>query len=105
MSRSLIHLAVALWTGLIVAPPAVAAQVGEFRCSNGSWVRRVEVVAENAERGVPCEVVYWKDNEAPGVRNVLWSARTDAKFCLQKADDLAERLETGGWRAQCVVDV
>lgn len=102
MSRSLIHLAMALWTGLIMTSPAAAAQVGEFQCSNGTSVRRVEVVAENRERGVPCEVVYWKDDEAPGVRNVLWSARTDAKFCLQKADDLAERLESGGWRCKLV---
>ena len=67
MSRSLIHLAVALWTGLIVAPPAIAAQVGEFQCSNGSWVRRVEVVAELDPQCDEDVKLAWRIAMAPGI--------------------------------------
>jgi hypothetical protein len=93
MARSL--LACAVLTPVLIAA-AGAAVANETRCVRGDdAVRRVAV--EAPDRGVPCEVVYWKDTEAPGVRSVLWSAETDADFCARKAEELVETLAGGGW--------
>jgi hypothetical protein len=75
-----------------------AAAASEYKCVRGDQsVRRVEVASEDPVQNVPCEVVYWKDTEQPGVRRVLWSAETDAAYCARKADDLVATLEDGGW--------
>jgi hypothetical protein len=77
---------------------AASAAAREERCvrSDGQ-IRRIELATQDPARGVPCEVVYWKDTEEPGVRRVLWSARTDAAFCTRKADELIAKLEAVGW--------
>jgi hypothetical protein len=95
MARSL--LACAVLAPVLIAAVGTAA-ANETRCVRGDdAVRRVAVEAQDPDRGVPCEVVYWKDTEAPGVRSVLWSAETDADFCARKAGELVETLEGGGW--------
>jgi hypothetical protein len=77
---------------------AGTAAASETRCVRGDdAIRRVEIAAQDQNRGVPCEVVYWKDTERPGVRTVLWSAETDADFCARKAEELVDTLEGGGW--------
>jgi hypothetical protein len=77
---------------------AGTAAASETRCVRGDdAIRRVEVAAQDQDRGAPCEVVYWKDTERPGVRTVLWSAETDADFCARKAEELVDTLEGGGW--------
>jgi hypothetical protein len=77
---------------------AGTAAASEIRCVRGDdAIRRVEIAAQDQNRGAPCEVVYWKDTERPGVRTVLWSAETDADFCARKAEELVDRLEGGGW--------
>jgi hypothetical protein len=75
-----------------------AAAASDYRCVRGDQaVRRVVVAAEDPVQNVPCEVVYWKDTEQPGVRSVLWSAETDAAFCARKAEELVATLQDGGW--------
>jgi hypothetical protein len=75
-----------------------AAAATDYRCVRGDQsVRWVEVAVEDPVQNVRCEVVYWKDTEQPGVRSVLWSARTDAAYCTRKADELVAKLEGGGW--------
>jgi hypothetical protein len=77
---------------------AGTAAASETRCVRGDdAIRRVEIAAQDQNSGVPCEVVYWKDTERPGVRTVLWSAETDAEFCARKAEELVDTLEGGGW--------
>jgi hypothetical protein len=72
----------------------------EFVCERGGAIRRVEIAVQDEAQQVPCEVVYWKDTERPGVRDVLWNAQTDAGFCVRKAEDLVSRLEGGGWNCR-----
>jgi hypothetical protein len=77
---------------------AGSAAGSETRCVRGDdAIRRVEIAAQSPGQNVPCEVVYWKDTEQPGVRSVLWSAQTDAAFCARKAEELVATLESGGW--------
>lgn len=86
---------------LLVISSATAAQAAErsqYTCTSGSLVRRVIVEVGDLTTGLPCEVVYWKDKEAPGVRSVLWNARSDAAFCDGKAAGLVDKLAGAGWR-------
>lgn len=65
-------------------------------CSLGDLTRRVEIVYEPGRR-VPCEVHYYKDTEAPGEKQVLWSAASQEGYCEQQADAFVARLEGWGW--------
>ena len=46
---------------------------------------------------VPCEVHYYKDTEAPGEKQVLWSAAAQEGFCESKAQEFIAKLEGWGW--------
>ncbi len=85
---------------LLVTFSAVAAQAAEksqYTCTSGDLVRRVIVEVGDLSTSLPCEVVYWKDKEAPGVRRVLWNAGSDAAFCDGKAAGLVDKLASAGW--------
>ena len=71
-------------------------------CTNGDLVRRVVVVERSMSSGLSCEVVYWKDTEAPGKREVLWTAKQDAGYCYSKALAFASKLDSIGW--SCALD-
>lgn len=79
------------------AATAHSAEKSQFICKSGDLVRRVIVEVGDLSTGLPCEVVYWKDKEAPGVRRVLWNARSDAAFCDSQAAGLVDKLATSGW--------
>lgn len=83
-------------------PLSSLAQTAErFVCTSGDLIRRVAV--ENPTGGqLPCEVAYYKDSEASGVREVLWSAGNDAQYCSARTAELLDRLEGFGW--QCTAD-
>lgn len=98
MPRSLSILPAILASGLIVTVTANAAEKSRYQCQSGDIVRRIVIEVGDPSTGLPCEVVYWKDTEAPGVRRVLWNARTDAAYCQQKASSLAEKLNGSGWQ-------
>ena len=79
------------------AVPAIAiAQAAETRCTNGDLVRRVVVMSEPGV-SVPCEVHYYKDTEAPGEDQVLWSASSQAGYCEEQAAGFVSKLEGWGW--------
>ena len=46
---------------------------------------------------MPCEVLYFKDSEAPGERQVLWSATNEAGYCETQAQGFVAKLEGLGW--------
>ena len=78
-------------------PEALLAQdSGKYQCTQGDLVRRVEIYSEPGVT-VPCEVHYYKDTEAPGESEVLWSAQSEAGFCEQKTEEFVAKLEDWGW--------
>jgi len=103
MPRHLSSLPAILALGFATAT-ANAAEKTEFTCRSGETVRRVIVEVGDLSTGLPCEVVYWKDSEAPGVRRVLWNARSDAQFCETKAAGLAKKLDDSGWDCDGGID-
>lgn len=80
------------------AAAAHAAEKSQYTCASGDLVRRVIVEVGDLSTSLPCEVVYWKDKEAPGVRRVLWNAGSDAAYCDSKAAGLVDKLSSAGWR-------
>jgi hypothetical protein len=75
---------------------ALAQSDGKYQCSYGELQRRVEILTEPGVT-VPCEVHYYKDTEAPGETQVLWSAAAQEGFCESKAEEFIAKLEGWGW--------
>ena len=86
------------FTWLVLAFPCLvfAQDEGNYRCTQGDLVRRVEILTEPGVP-VPCEVHYYKDTEAPGEMQVLWSAQSQAGYCEEKTAAFIAKLEGWGW--------
>jgi hypothetical protein len=78
--------------------PAAEAASSNYQCDLRGTSRRVELRYDGAPGRPPCEVVYHKETEQPGVEQVLWTAQRDVGFCRSKADALVGTLEDNGWR-------
>jgi hypothetical protein len=72
-----------------------------WTCRYADLVRQVEVVYSQAPASPPCAVVYRKPTEQVPDRT-LWQAQQNSDFCVRKATDLVQRLESWGW--QCADD-
>lgn len=81
---------------LLLSSAAAAQESGKYQCTFGDMQRRVEIVTEPGVE-VPCSVHYFKDTEAPGEQQVLWSAENDGNYCRTKAMEFAQKLEEWGW--------
>lgn len=78
-------------------PFAASAQgVTSYSCTYDEMLRRVEILTEPGVP-VPCEVHYYKDTEAPGGHQVLWSAQNDAGYCETRTAEFVAKLEGWGW--------
>ena len=69
----------------------------EFQCRRDDLIRRIELQFANDADRLPCEVVYWKDSEAPGQPQRPWRADHQLDFCTGKAREMVELLEAEGW--------
>ncbi len=67
-------------------------------CKNGKSERKVEVVAKESGKKVPCEVTYTKEGETEG--KILWSATNDEGYCEAKAKEFEQKLGTLGWQCE-----
>ncbi len=89
--------AIAVGLLLIVIPLLGLTQdAGRYQCSFGELQRRVEILTEPGV-SVPCEVHYYKDTEAPGEKQVLWSAGNQEGYCEIKTEEFIGKLEGWGW--------
>jgi hypothetical protein len=80
-----------------VFPIVTFAQASDsYQCTMAGLSRRVEIAREGTAP-VPCEVLYFKDTEAPGQRQVLWSAANEAGYCEAQAQGFVQKLEGLGW--------
>ena len=75
------------------------------RCKSGDLQRRVQVRYYEQDRGVPCEVHYYKDSEEPGMGQVLWRAAHEAGFCEKKMAVFVKELSDLGWDCHSDEDV
>ena len=67
-----------------------------YQCSFDQLQRRIEILSEPGVP-VPCEVHYYKDSEAPGTKQVLWTANTEAGYCAARAEEFVAELREWGW--------
>jgi hypothetical protein len=90
-----------LFSFLAAALPivAVAQSSDTYQCTMSGLTRRVEI-GRQGDSPVPCEVLYFKDSEAPGERQVLWSAANQTGYCEAQAQGFVERLEGLGWECE-----
>ena len=68
-----------------------------YTCSHNDLVRRVELTYLGEQR-LPCEVNYYKYDEAPGNVQTLWSASNTEGYCEDKTEELVGKLQGWGWR-------
>ena len=80
----------------MLLPCVAAADGASFQCTMDDQQRRVEILTEPGV-AVPCEVHYYKDTEAPGTDQVLWSATSQEGYCESKAAEFKAKLEEWGW--------
>jgi hypothetical protein len=76
---------------------AFAQSSDTYQCTLSGLTRRVEIAREGSA-SVPCEVLYFKDSEAPGERQVLWSAANETGYCESQAQGFVAKLEGLGWQ-------
>ncbi len=81
---------------IILPVLSIAQDSQKYQCTSGELTRRVEIFSEPGV-AVPCEVHYYKDTEAPGERQVLWRAQTDATYCASKTQEFVAKLTDMGW--------
>ena len=90
------------WSAVLAVffPAVVIAQdASSYRCTLGDNVRRVEILSEPGV-SVPCEVHYYKDTEAPGEQQVLWSAQSEVGYCEARTREFVEKLTEWGWACE-----
>ncbi|SMF58127.1 hypothetical protein SAMN02745866_03758 [Alteromonadaceae bacterium Bs31] len=78
------------------AEQSVAA-TNQYSCTLQGLVRRVEIAYATDGTGVPCDVNYYKDSEAPDAVSTLWSAQNLEGYCEQKANEFVAKLQSWGW--------
>jgi len=69
---------------------------GSYQCTYGELQRRIEILTEPGVT-VPCEVHYYKDTEAAGEKQVLWTATSQEGYCESKVAEFVAQLEEWGW--------
>lgn len=71
-----------------------------YYCSLDGKTRRIEVNYPQHSLPLPCEVNYYKDDEAPGQTQTLWHANVQMGFCEVKADRFVGQLQDWGWECE-----
>lgn len=67
-----------------------------FTCKRSDLTRIVE--AQFSEGGsAPCEVIYKKIDEEPGITQKLWTSRFSSKYCIEKIEAFVEKQRGWGW--------
>lgn len=85
-----------LLSGFLFPVTLLAQNPSDFECTFGELNRRLVIVSEPGV-SVPCEVHYYKEDEAPGEHQVLWRATNEAGYCERQADQLKRKLIEWGW--------
>lgn len=81
----------------VAAESMAAASSGKYVCTHNNLVRRIEVSYQAAPAVVPCEVLYTKESEEPGVTKSLWQAANKEGYCEEQAKGFSEKLQGWGW--------
>ena len=102
LTKLTLYLLTAIYGLISYANEKIADEFNTFgyRCTMGENIRRVEIHYPQSPETLPCEVIYYKDTEAPNEPEILWRAENDASYCEIQADMMVYRLTTE-WGWQC----
>ena len=67
-------------------------------CRLENDVRRLKIEVENPDRGKPCSLIYWSENDRSEAGQVLWRAEHDAEFCPKRLGFIVKKWTKEGWR-------
>jgi hypothetical protein len=95
-NKTVIILLAAILPCVAIPIVAMGQGSGSYQCTMGDQVRRLEILSEPGAT-VPCEVHYYKDTEAPGDKQVLWSATNQAGYCESQTEAFIAKLQSWGW--------
>ena len=82
---------------MMILQPAIASGPSiAFTCTKNNLTRIVE--AQFSEGGsAPCEVIYKKTDEEPGITQELWTSKFSSKYCIEKLEAFVEKQRGWGW--------
>ena len=72
----------------------------KYVCAHGEKMRRVEIKYRAENIAVPCSVNYTRDIEEPDQVTILWTAKSQAGFCEEKATAFVAKQQACGWRCE-----
>ncbi|MGI9433523.1 MAG: hypothetical protein ACR2Q4_01625 [Geminicoccaceae bacterium] len=75
------------------------AEVAETReCRRGDDVRLLKIKVDDPERGKPCELIYWAEDDRSEEGKLLWRAEHDADFCPTRLNFILQKWSVEGWQ-------
>lgn len=84
--------------GLVaIAMVSGSVQAEDITCRKDDAFRRIQLVVEDRQRGLPCVVVLWS---TPTERRVLWRAEFQREFCTEKLQAIVQPLTDNQWLCQ-----
>lgn len=89
MQKLLVFMLLASSCSVVMAAPNLV-----YQCSQGNQKRTVEVVYQNSDTNVPCNVRYEKN----GQTETLWTYNNEAGQCELQAQGFLEKQRSWGWQ-------
>lgn len=89
MQKLFISLVLTSFCSVALAAPNVV-----YQCTQGNEERTVEVVYQNSDSTVPCNVRYEKNGQS----ETLWTYNNEVGQCEQQAQGFVEKQRGWGWQ-------
>lgn len=85
------------------APADNGVSVADIRhCRRSGELRRIQIEVDNPERGKPCSLIYWAEDDRSDDGRLLWRAVHDADFCPKRLGTIVDKWSEEGWQCESV---
>lgn len=71
-------------------------------CRRSGELRRIQIEVDNPERGRPCSLIYWAEDDRSDDGRLLWRAVHDAAFCPKRLGTIVDKWSEEGWQCESV---
>ena len=88
---------------LVHASPGYSQSPGDFQCSKGSDVRRIEILFADPSGRLPCRVIYRPETETKSVGTVAWRNIAELETCQAQALQVVDRLRAEDWNCTAIL--
>lgn len=69
-------------------------------CRQDDKSRLLKIQVEDVDRGKPCQLIYWAEDDQSDTGHLLWHAEHDAEFCTKRLGFIVDKWEGEGWQCQ-----